>query len=202
MKVFVAGATGVLGHRTVARLVAAGADVTGLARSSEGACRIDGLGARAAQVSLFDREQLAAVVAGHDVVVNLATSIPTGERAGSPEAWQENHRIRREGSRNLVDAALAAGASKYLQESIALLYADGGDEWLGEWSPAASGATTSSALEAEPRRAGSPSEAGPASCCGSASCTATTAATPSRRSRRRGPAARSSWGQSAPGGRW
>ena len=149
MKVFVAGATGVLGHRTVSRLVAAGAEVTGVARSPERVCRIEGLGARAVQVSLFDPEPLAAAVAGHDVVVNLATAIPTGERAASPGSWEENHRIRREGSRNLVDAALATGAGTYVQESIALLYADGGDGWLDETSPIVDGDATASALEAE-----------------------------------------------------
>jgi 2-alkyl-3-oxoalkanoate reductase len=149
MKVFVAGATGVLGHRTVSRLVAAGAEVTGLARSDERAGRLEALGARPAQVGLFDPEALVGAVAGHDVVVNLATSVPTGPGAGAPGAWEANHRIRREGARHLVDAALAAGARRYVQESIALLYADGGDAWLDEGSPVAGGATGSSALEAE-----------------------------------------------------
>jgi 2-alkyl-3-oxoalkanoate reductase len=149
MKVFVAGATGVLGHRTVSRLVAAGAEVTGLARAVERAERVEALGARPALVGLFDAEALAGAVAGHDVVVNLASSIPTGPQAGSPAAWEENHRIRREGSRQLVDAALAAGARRYVQESIALLYADGGDDWLDEGAPIAGGATSDSAHEAE-----------------------------------------------------
>ncbi len=125
MKAFVAGATGVLGHRTISRLVATGAHVTGIARTPDKADLLDRLGATPAEVSLFDPDGLAAAVAGHDVVINLATAIPTGERAGDLAAWDENDRIRREGARNLVDAALDAGAARYVQESITLLYADG-----------------------------------------------------------------------------
>ena len=44
--------------------------------------------------------------------------------------WDENTRIRTEASRNLVDAALAAGAAVYVQESIAFLYGDHGDDWI------------------------------------------------------------------------
>lgn len=149
MKAFVAGATGVLGHRTVRRLVAAGAHVTGIARTPDKADLLDRLGATPAEVSLFDPDGLAAAVAGHDVVINLATAIPTGERAGDLAAWDENDRIRREGARNLVDAALDAGAGRYVQESITLLYTDGGDAWLDESAPVEPTAITACALAAE-----------------------------------------------------
>lgn len=149
MKVFVAGATGVLGRRAVAQLLAAGAEVTGIARSEQKRADLDDLGATPVQVSLFDRDALMAAVPGHDVVVNLATAIPSGERAADPSAWNENHRIRREGSRNLVDAALDAGAGRYLQESIAFLYADGDDRLLDESAPVEPTWITESALEAE-----------------------------------------------------
>lgn len=149
MKIFVTGATGVLGRRTVARLVEAGADVTGVVRSVEHGRALLDVGATPAVVSLFDRDALAAAVAGHKVVYNLATAIPTGERTASPDAWENNHRIRREGSRNLVDAALDAGAERYIQESIALLYADGGDRLLDESAAVAATNFTESALTAE-----------------------------------------------------
>lgn len=149
MKVFVAGATGVLGRRTVTALLARGDQVTGLARSDRRAAELDRLGATPAVVSLFDRPALSAAVAGHDVVVNLATRIPTGERANDLAAWDENDRIRREGSRNLVDAALDTGAGRYVQESITLLYADGGDAWLDESAPVEPTVITACALAAE-----------------------------------------------------
>ena len=149
MNVFVAGATGVLGRRAVAQLSAAGADVTGVARTAEKQTELVGLGATPVAVSLFDRDALTQAVAGHDVVINLATAIPSGERMSIPAAWDDNHRIRRDGSRNLVDAALAAGAHHYVQESIAMLYADGGDELLDESAPVAPTWITASAIEAE-----------------------------------------------------
>lgn len=129
-RVFVAGATGVVGWRAVQRLVEAGHDVTAMARSAEKAELVRSLGATPVRVSLFDPAALAAAVAGHDVVVNLATRIPAMSEAARPGAWSENDRIRTEGAANLVDAALAAGASRYVQESITFRYPDGGEGWI------------------------------------------------------------------------
>lgn len=149
MKVFVSGATGVLGRRAIADLVATGLEVTGIARHPSKRAELIALGARPVELDLFDREGVLTAVAGHDAVCNLATAIPVGAQATRPAAWEDNDRIRREGSRNLVDAALTAGATRYVQESIALLYADGGDRFLDESAPVDATATTASALEAE-----------------------------------------------------
>ena len=128
MRVFVAGSTGVLGHRAVSALVAAGHQVTAVVRSPAKAVFARSLGATPVEVSIFDPDALRAAVAGHDAVCNLATHIPPLSRAADPRAWEENTRIRTEGSHNLVDAALAANATVYVQESIAFLYGDHGDE--------------------------------------------------------------------------
>ena len=128
MRVFVAGATGVLGRRAVPALAAAGHEVTALVRSPAKAALARSLGATPVEVSLFDPDALRAAVAGHDAVCNLATHIPPLAKAAQAGSWQENSRIRSEGSRNLVDAALAAGAACYVQESIAFLYGEHGDE--------------------------------------------------------------------------
>ncbi len=148
-KVFVSGATGVLGRRVVAELVAAGFDVTGVARRPANHADLAALGVRPVELDLFDRAAVHAAVAGHEVVCNLATAIPVGDRASNPSAWEANDRIRRDGSRNLVDAALAAGASRYLQESIVFVYADGGDRFLDESAEIAAAGVTSAALVAE-----------------------------------------------------
>ncbi|HWS47866.1 MAG TPA: NAD(P)-dependent oxidoreductase [Acidimicrobiia bacterium] len=134
MRVFVAGATGVVGHRAVARLVAAGHQVTGIARSAGKAAQLEAQGARAVEVSLFDAAALRAAAAGHDAVVNLATKIPPPTQMARTGAWEENGRIRREGSANLVDAAIAAGATVFVQESLAFLYGEHGDEWVNAGS--------------------------------------------------------------------
>ena len=76
MKVFVAGATGVVGWRAVRELVAAGHEVTGLARTDDKAKLLDGLGAKPVTFDVFDAADVAAHAAGHDVVVNLLTHIP------------------------------------------------------------------------------------------------------------------------------
>jgi len=130
VRVFVAGATGVAGRRAVLRLVEAGHEVTGVARSPEKVAELAAIGASTASVSLFDRPGLVAAVAGHHAVVNLATHIPPPAQMGRMSAWKENDRIRREGSANLVDAAIAAGAEVYVQESIAFLYGEHGDDWV------------------------------------------------------------------------
>jgi nucleoside-diphosphate-sugar epimerase len=134
-KVFVAGATGVLGWRAVRELAKAGHDVTGVARSEEKAALLRSLGATPVKVDLFDAAAVKDAVTGHDVVCNLATHIPPTMKMAMPGAWDENNRIRTEVSRNLVDSALAAGAERYIQEAVCFLYGDHGDEWVDEDTP-------------------------------------------------------------------
>ncbi len=149
MRIFVAGGTGVAGRRAVPALVAQGHEVTVVARGPEKADAVRSWGAAPVEVDLFDPEAVAAAVAGHDVVVNLATSIPPFSKAARTKAWATNDRLRREASRNLVDAALATGVGRYVQESVAFLYADGGDDWITEDHAVAPNSITASALEAE-----------------------------------------------------
>ncbi len=130
MRVFVAGATGVVGRRAVARLAAAGHRVTAVSRSPEKDALLESLGAVPVRVDLFDAGALRAAVVGHDAVVNLATKIPPVAQMARKHAWDENERIRREVSGHLVDAAIAAGASVFVQESLAFLYGEHGDQWL------------------------------------------------------------------------
>ncbi|MEY2418776.1 MAG: hypothetical protein QOG90_1456 [Actinomycetota bacterium] len=134
MKVFVAGATGVLGRRAVRELVAAGHEVTALVRTEEKAKLIDGLGGKPVTFDVFDAADVRAQVSNHDAVVNLLTHIPPLTKAALPGAWKENDRLRIEASANLA-AAAAAGNSRMVQESITFLYLDAGDEWITEESP-------------------------------------------------------------------
>lgn len=135
MKVFVCGGTGVIGWRAVKALVEAGHDVTALVRSEAKADLVRSLGATPAEVDLFDSPAVSEAVAGHRAVINLATKIPPAFEARKARSWADNDRIRIEGSRNLADAAVAAGAVRFIQESIAFLYRDHGDEWIDETSP-------------------------------------------------------------------
>jgi nucleoside-diphosphate-sugar epimerase len=132
MKVFVAGGTGQVGRRTVRGLLAAGHDVTVLARTAGSSGILRQLGAVPVTASLFDADALRRAVAGHDVVLNLATHIPVGSAAVRPGAWREDDRIRTEGSRTLVDAALHHDVGRFVQEAVAFVYPDFGDAWITE----------------------------------------------------------------------
>lgn len=135
MKVFVAGATGVLGRRAVAALLDAGHEVTAVARSPEKADLVRRVGATPVTVDLFDADAVREAVSDHDAVVNLATKIPPLRKAAFMSAWEENDRIRSEASHNLARGAVAAGADVFVQESIAFVYGDRGDEWIGDGEP-------------------------------------------------------------------
>jgi nucleoside-diphosphate-sugar epimerase len=134
-RVFLAGGTGVVGRRALPALVAAGHRVTAVARGEAKADQVRKAGGSPVAVDLFDAAAVRDAVAGHDVVVNLATAIPPLAKAARASAWALNDRIRREVSAHLVDAALAAGAERYVQESICFPYLDAGDAWIDEDAP-------------------------------------------------------------------
>ncbi len=149
MKVFVTGATGVIGQSAVRAILLGGHEVSALARSRQNLDLIGNLGATAVPGSLFDVAALAAAFAGHDVVCNLATAFPTVLRGARRGGWRANDRVRQDGSRVVAEAAAEAGVSRLVQESVSLLYADGGDRLLDEDSALSVTKVTESAAEAE-----------------------------------------------------
>lgn len=149
MRIFVAGATGVIGRRVIPQLVDGGHLVTAIGRTPEKRQLLNELGATAVTVDLFDAAQVRAAVDGHDVVINVATKIPPASRALLPGAWRENDRIRSIASRNLADAATRAGAERFIQESFAPIYPDRGDEWIDETVPVQPAKYNRSVLDAE-----------------------------------------------------
>jgi nucleoside-diphosphate-sugar epimerase len=117
MRVFVAGASGVIGLQLVPLLVAAGHEVAGMTRTPAKAGRLRDLGAEPVVCDAFDAVALrdAVVVFGPHAVVNELTDLPD-----RPAATNEgNARMRREGTRNLLAAAEAARASRFLAQSVA-----------------------------------------------------------------------------------
>lgn len=135
MRVFVTGASGVLGQSSIRALVADGHDVTGLARTPDKAAALSLLGAKPIQAPLFDVDAMTEVLEGFDVVCNLVTSIPVGRAGLRRGAWKVSDRVRTEGSRVVVRAARKAGVRRLVQESVSFLYVDAGDEWITERSP-------------------------------------------------------------------
>ncbi|MBW0013872.1 NAD(P)-dependent oxidoreductase, partial [Mycobacterium sp.] len=132
MRVFVTGGTGAIGGHAVPALLAAGHDVTAMARSETKAEALRRQGATAVQLSLFDRDGLTTSFSGHDAVVNMASALPSPQRFILKSAWSDCQRIRTQGSATVVEAALAAGVGRVVQESVAMIYHDGGDHWIDE----------------------------------------------------------------------
>lgn len=131
LRVFVAGASGVLGRRVVPALVAAGHTVTANVRDPEASARAVAVGATTATIDLFDPAATARIGDDHDAIVNVATSIPTGASAALRRGWSMNDRLRRDASANL-SAAMTRVGGRYVGESITFPYIDSGDEWIDE----------------------------------------------------------------------
>jgi len=132
VRVFVTGGTGAIGSYAVPALVGAGHRVSALARNEVKARVLRAQGATPVSVSLFDRRALTAAFAEHDTVVNLASALPAPQRFMLKSAWAECQRVRTQGSATVVDAALDAGVARVVQESVVMIYRDGGDRWLDE----------------------------------------------------------------------
>jgi 2-alkyl-3-oxoalkanoate reductase len=128
MRVFVAGASGAIGRPLVPKLVAAGHEVTGMTRSPTKAEAIRAAGAQAAVVDVFDAEALSAAVqdADAEAVVHQLTALPDRLDFKDPTLYDATNRLRGEGTRNLLAAARAAGARRFVSQSIAFMYAPTG----------------------------------------------------------------------------
>jgi nucleoside-diphosphate-sugar epimerase len=119
VRIFLAGATGVIGVRLIPLLVAAGHEVAGLTRSPEKAGLLDRLGARPVVCDVFDAGALTEAVTAFapDGVLHQLTDLPD-RAADMPRFTGRNDRIRSEGTRNLLAAAAAAGARRVIAQSI------------------------------------------------------------------------------------
>ncbi|PWT87607.1 MAG: epimerase [Acidobacteria bacterium] len=149
MKIFLTGATGVIGIRVIPLLTASGHQVTAVVRSPDRAQQLLSPHVNPIQLDLFDRHSVEQALGEHDAVINLATHIPPTSRALFRSSWRENDRIRKFASANLVDAAISQGIRRFIQESFAPIYADRGDEWIDEKWPIEPVSYNSTVLDAE-----------------------------------------------------
>lgn len=129
MRIFLAGATGVIGRRVVPLLAGHGHSVTGLVRRPADADWLRGLAAQAVVGDVFDRDTVQQAVrsAAPDLVMHQLTDLKGGN-------FQANAEMRTTGTRHLVDAALAAGVRRVVAQSIAWMY-EPGDVPAGEDVP-------------------------------------------------------------------
>ena len=128
MKVFVAGASGAVGRPLIGQLVAAGHEVTGMTRREDRAAEIRATGAACVVCDVFDQPALdgALATAAPEVVIHQLTSLPQELDPRKKGIYDATNRIRREGTRNLIAAAGAAGARRLVAQSIAFIYAPTG----------------------------------------------------------------------------
>jgi nucleoside-diphosphate-sugar epimerase len=135
MRVLLAGATGVIGVPLVRALVAAGHEVFGLTRRQELSASLEREGASPLVCDVFDRERLreVAVAARPEAVIHQLTALP--KRIHPRRVRRQlapTNRLRTEGTRHLLEAARAAGASRFLAQSVAFGYAPGAGDRLRE----------------------------------------------------------------------
>lgn len=127
-RIFLAGATGAIGSALIPLLREAGYEVHGSTRQPERAAALEAQGVKPVLVDVFDAAALKAAlvrIAPHGVIHQL-TDLPRGlDPARMAEATARNARVRTEGTRNLVEAARAAGVLRMVAQSIAWAYAPG-----------------------------------------------------------------------------
>ncbi len=138
MRVFVAGASGVIGQRLVPRLVEAGHTVTAMTRNLDRAKGLAALGADLVECDVYDAKGLEEALrkAKPDVVIHQLTALP---KAIDPRKMEKqlapNDRIRTEGTRNLVRAAVLAGTRRIVAQSVSFVYTPEGGPVKDEDAP-------------------------------------------------------------------
>jgi uncharacterized protein YbjT (DUF2867 family) len=127
-RVFLAGASGVIGRRLIPRLVEAGYVVGGMTRSADKTEMITELGAIPILCDVFDREGVIQAVRDFapDVIVNELTDLPD-DVASIGDHAELNARIRTEGNQNLIDAARLVDSPRFLAQTVAWQLPDGPD---------------------------------------------------------------------------
>ncbi|GHO49327.1 NAD-dependent epimerase/dehydratase family protein [Ktedonospora formicarum] len=120
MKIVVAGATGIIGRRLVPLLIAAGHEVYGTTRTAEKGQALQQAGASPLVIDMYDREGLSKVMREiqPEMVIHQLTDLSSFDYAA-------NVRLRKEGTRNLVDAAKGAGVRRMIAQSISWVTAPG-----------------------------------------------------------------------------
>jgi nucleoside-diphosphate-sugar epimerase len=128
MRVFLAGASGVIGVRLIPLLVSDGHEVAGMTRSPGKAAALRELGAEPVICDVFDASALVQAVTafGPELMMHQLTDLPD-EAERIAEFAARNNRIRTEGTRNLLAAAAAAGCARFLAQSIAWTPPAGGE---------------------------------------------------------------------------
>ena len=131
MRIFLAGASGAIGRRLTPLLLAAGHDVTGSTRSADTARQLNAAGMHGVVADVFDAAALqdAVVKTRPEIVIHQLTDLPrvVEDEAQLAASYPRNARIRTEGTRNLIAAAQATSARRFIVQSVAFAYAPGAE---------------------------------------------------------------------------
>ena len=119
MKVFVAGATGVMGRQLVPRLVAAGHEVVGTTRSESKRAALSELGATPVVVDGLDADEIAVAVgeARPEVIIHQLTAIGSLDMRHFDRDFAQTNRLRTEGTDHLLSAGQAVGVRRFIAQS-------------------------------------------------------------------------------------
>jgi len=144
MKIFVAGATGVLGRALVPQLVARGHEVVGITRSASKQDLVSSLGARPVVADALDPDAVAQAVASAEpeVIVHELTalsgqmSIRDARHPGRSPLFTMTNRLRTEGTDHLLAAGRGVGARRFVAQSFAAFrFSSTGGQVLTEDDP-------------------------------------------------------------------
>jgi nucleoside-diphosphate-sugar epimerase len=131
VRIFLAGASGAIGRRLTPLLLAAGHDVTGSTRGADTARQLNAVGIHGVVADVFDAAALqdAVVNARPEIVIHQLTDLPrvVEDEAQLAASYPRNARIRTEGTRNLIAAAQAASARRFIVQSVAFAYVPGAE---------------------------------------------------------------------------
>jgi nucleoside-diphosphate-sugar epimerase len=125
LRVFFAGASGAIGPHAVRELIDRGHDVVAMTSSPAKAPMLADLGAEPVVADALDADGLMRAVrtARPDAIVNMMTRIPA--KPGRPAQMRPTNELRERGVRHLLDAAVAAGAERFVSESFFGVYGFG-----------------------------------------------------------------------------
>lgn len=124
-KVFVAGASGVIGRALCKILVKNGWKVYGTTRSESKSEILKEIGVEPIVIDVYDAQQLEEIIVSikPKIVIHQLTDLPAGlDPAKMEEALISNAKLRELGTKNLVDASIKAGVKMMIAQSIAFVY--------------------------------------------------------------------------------
>jgi nucleoside-diphosphate-sugar epimerase len=164
MKIFLAGGTGAVGRQLVPQLIAAGHAVVAITRKPDRIAELRIGGTEPIACDIFDRDRLISIVreARPDAIINQLTDLPsTMEPRRLTEIYERNNRVRREGTRNLLEAAGVGSVRRFVAQSMATWYAPVGSRiksesdplWLDAPEPIGTAVRTVATMEEEILRA-------------------------------------------------